>query len=248
MKAVLVQLAVRENEQLRQRSQRVQQMLSQLSESRQSCDLVLLPELWKTGFSNFDQYVRSAEPMGGTIRTFSRWAQRLSCTMIPGSSLEKRTDGSVSNTTPMILPDGKQTAEYRKMHLFGYRSRERELLRAGDRIAVADSPIGRIGLAICYDLRFPEQFRAMADAGAEIFCVTAAWPLVRLTDWRLLCRVRAMENQCFLFACNHSGTPDGTILAEAGEDEEILHVSFDPSDVRQLRERFPVLQDRVQIQ
>ena len=261
MKAVLIQLEVREKEQPRQRSQRVQQMLSQIAESRQFCDLVLLPELWKTGFSNFGQYARSAESMGGTIRTFSRWAQRLSCTMIPGSSLEKRADGKVSNTTPLILPDGTQAAEYRKLHLFGYRSRERELLSPGEGIAVADTPIGRVGLATCYDLRFPEQFRAMVDAGAEIFCVTAAWPLVRLSDWRLLCRVRAMENQCFLFACNNAGThggtvgaghsmavaPDGTILAEAGEDEEVLSVSFDPSDVKQLRERFPVLQDRVQI-
>ena len=69
MKAVLIQLEVREKEQPRQRSQRVQQMLSQIAESRQFCDLVLLPELWKTGFSNFGQYARSAESMGGTIRT-----------------------------------------------------------------------------------------------------------------------------------------------------------------------------------
>lgn len=261
MRAVLIQLAVPDYEQPKERSQRVQQLLSRVADSRQSCDLVLLPELWKNGFSNFEQYARNAELSGGTIRTFSRWAQRLSCTIVPGSFLEKCEDGGVSNTTPLILPDGSKAAEYRKVHLFGYQSREAELLRPGEGVTVADTPIGRIGLATCYDLRFPEQFRAMVDAGAQIFCVTAAWPQVRLADWRLLCRVRALENQCFLFACNHVGThagvaggghslavaPDGTILAEAGEEEEILTVEFDPAQVAHVRESFPVLRDRVEI-
>ncbi|MDO5547158.1 MAG: carbon-nitrogen family hydrolase [Eubacteriales bacterium] len=261
MKAVLIQLAVPEYEQPRERSQRVQQLLSRVAEGRQPCDLLLLPELWKNGFSNFEQYARNAELPGGIIRTFSRWSQRLSCTIIPGSFLEKHEDGSVTNTTPLLLPDGSQAAAYRKLHLFGYHSRESKLLRAGDGVTVVDTPIGRVGLATCYDLRFPEQFRAMVDAGAQIFCVTAAWPQVRLTDWRLLCRVRALENQCFLFACNHAGehagvvggghsmavAPDGTILAEAAEGETVLTVEFDPKQVVRVREQFPVLRDRVEI-
>jgi predicted amidohydrolase len=261
MKAILMQIAVQEEESPQARSQKVQRLLSRVSESKEPPDLVLLPELWKNGFSNFKQYSRNAEPLGGTVRTFSRWAQRLSCTMIPGSFLEKREDGAISNTTPLFLPDGSLGIKYQKLHLFGYHSREAELLQPGQEIAVADTPIGRVGLATCYDLRFPEQFRAMTDAGAEIFCIAAAWPRKRLMDWRLLCRVRALENQCFLFACNHAGehagvagggysiavAPDGTVLAEAGEEEEMLTVDFDPAETARIRSDFPVLQDRVKI-
>ena len=262
MKAALVQLSVREGESAENRFQRVQSLLSRFLESGKSCDLMLLPELWRVGFSHFEQYSKLGEPRkGGTVRTFSRWAQRLHCTMVPGSFLEKRPDGALCNMTPLLAPDGDLLAEYRKIHLFGYESREKDLLTAGQQIAVEQTPLGCIGLATCYDLRFPEQFRAMVDQGAEMFCVVAAWPRQRMSDWRSFCRVRAMENQCFLFGCNHAGThaevtgaghsmvvaPDGTILAEAGEDEEILLAEFDPAEVQRARERFPALHDRVLI-
>ncbi|MGN1013883.1 MAG: nitrilase-related carbon-nitrogen hydrolase, partial [Butyricicoccus sp.] len=206
MKAALVQLSVREGETADNRFQRVQSLLSRFLESGKTCDLMVLPELWRVGFSHFEQYSKMGEPRkGGTVRTFSRWAQRLNCTMIPGSFVEKSKEGVLYNTMPLLAPDGALLAEYRKMHLFGYESRERELLTAGQQVVVEQTPLGRMGLATCYDLRFPEQFRAMVDRGAELFCVAAAWPRQRMSDWRSFCRVRAMENQCFLFACNHAG-------------------------------------------
>lgn len=263
MKAVLIQLSVRGAETPEQRSQRVQVILSRLLERHKQCDLLLMPELWKVGFPNFESYTRLSEPpQGNTTRIFSRWAKRLSCTMIPGSFLEKGEDGKLRNAMPLMTSDSKEQVIYHKMHLFGYQSQEPQLLTAGQKVITAQTPIGRVGLATCYDLRFPEQFRAMVDQGAEVLCVAAAWPYERRNDWRLLCRTRAMENQCWLFACNNVGThsgmtggghsmavaPDGTVVAEAGTDEEILIADFDPGMVQCERERFPVLRDRVEIQ
>lgn len=263
MKAALLQIAVKEGESAEHRFQRIQTVLSKLLSSETHIDLMVLPELWRVGFSHFDNYFKTTEPLqGSTTRTFARWAKRLNCTMVPGSFLEKQKDGTISNTMPLITPDGIRKTEYRKIHLFGYQSKEPQLLKAGDKTVVYDTPVGRMGLATCYDLRFPEQFRRMLDDGAEVFCVSAAWPRERMIDWRSFCRVRAMENQCFLFGCNNSGAhagvagaghsmvvaPDGTIIAEAGEEEETLVAEFDPNDVKRIRESFPVLQDRVKFE
>lgn len=260
MRAALLQLMVSDRETADQRSQRVQSLLSRFSEQKEHYDILLLPELWKVGYSNYEHYHRGAEPLhGGTVRTFSRWAQRLSCTMIPGSFLERQKEGGLYNAMPLIEADGTPRAIYRKIHLFGYESEERKLLEPGREIVTAQTGAGRIGMATCYDLRFPEQFRAMADAGAEIFCVAAAWPRERRSDWRTFCRARALENQCYLLACNHVGrlngvvgaghsmivAPDGTILAEAGEEEELVTAEMDLRTVARVRKTFPALHDRV---
>jgi len=115
-----------------------------------------------------------------------------------------------------------------------------------------------MGLATCYDLRFPELFRALVDRAAELLLVPAAWPDKRVGHWRLLAQARAVENQCFVVACNtageHAGVPMGghslvvdpwgTVLAEAGDGEEVLDVEVDVDQVRAVRETFPVLSDR----
>ena len=116
----------------------------------------------------------------------------------------------------------------------------------------------RLGLATCYDLRFPEQFRLLLDAGAEVVLLVAAWPAKRVAHWRLLAQARAVENQSYVVACNTAGThagvpmgghsivvdPWGAVLAEAGEDEEVLVVDLDLDLVRATRTQFPVLADR----
>ncbi len=262
MKAALLQISVREGESADSRFQRIQSMLSKLLSAETKIDLMIMPELWRVGFFNFERYIRNTEPLqGSTTRTFARWAKRLNCTMIPGSFVEKGKDNELYNTMPLITPDGVRQTEYRKLHLFSSKeSQETALITAGDKTVVYDTPVGKMGLADCYDLHFPEQFRKMVNDGAEMFCVAAAWPRQGMIDWRSFCRVRAMENQCFLFGCNYVGThggmngsghsmvvaPDGTILAEASEDEEeILYAEFDPADVAKIRESFPVLHDRV---
>jgi predicted amidohydrolase len=113
-------------------------------------------------------------------------------------------------------------------------------------------------LATCYDLRFPEQFRLLLDAGARLVIVPAAWPAARVEHWRLLGRARAIENQMVVIQCNTGGSHGGVrmgghsqvvaatgeVLAEAGDGEEILDVDVDLTEVAAWRQRFPVLADR----
>lgn len=121
------------------------------------------------------------------------------------------------------------------------------------------APFGTLGLATCYDLRFPEQFRLLVDAGAELLTIPAGWPSRRLEHWRLLARARAVESQAYVLACCTAGThagvgqaghsmvidPWGTVVAEAGPDEEVLQADLDPGQVTTIRAGFPVLRDRV---
>lgn len=126
-------------------------------------------------------------------------------------------------------------------------------------MAVVNTPLGNFGLATCYDLRFPELFRRMVEKGAQVFLVCSAWPYPRLEHWIMLNRVRALENQCFLFSANSVGpnmgsvfvghsmmvNPWGVILASGGDDEVILRTEVDLKEAESARTRFPALEDRL---
>ena len=123
---------------------------------------------------------------------------------------------------------------------------------------VVDSPWGKIGLAICYDLRFPEIFRTCAVEGAELILLVAEWPRQRIEHWKILLQARAIENQCFIAAVNKSGTsmgaalggnsalinPMGEFLTLGGENEELLQATFDLDEVSKIRDWMPVFDDR----
>lgn len=259
MRAALIQLRVSGDEITAERWTRVERILSQLE--GEPLDFLVLPELWAVGFSNFDLYAEEAEPLQGTtLLRLAPWARRLHCHILTGSFVEKTQNG-MYNTMALLDANGFLLGTYRKMHLFGFDSRERELLKPGRQTSEIYTPYGIFGLATCYDLRFPEQFRYMVEHGATAFVISAAWPKARLEDWKLFCRVRALENQSFLLACNHAGeidgcagaghsmivAPDGRILAEAAEEEEIVRLEFDMNDVQRFRRQFPALRDRVSI-
>lgn len=128
----------------------------------------------------------------------------------------------------------------------------------GDASGDGASKLTKVGLATCYDLRFPEMFRALVDAGAEVVIVPAAWPAARVAAWRTLLQARAIENQVFVIACNTAGThagtemggnslvvsPTGEILGEAARGERVLTLDLDLDDVAAARKAFPVLADR----
>lgn len=130
---------------------------------------------------------------------------------------------------------------------------------AGRDLVTVRLPETTVGVATCYDLRFPELFRGLVDGGAETLVVSAGWPERRRAHWTLLAQARAVENQAFVLACGTAGThagvpqaghsivvdPWGEVLAEAGPGEEILTVEFDPAKVARTREQFPALKDRV---
>lgn len=237
----------------------VERALGLLDKARGS-DLVLLPELWPTGFFSVARFAQDAETLEGpTVRLLRDRSAALKCHLFTGSFVER--DGAhLYNTSLLLDSRGEIVARYRKIHLFGHGgSEEPAHLTPGHEVTVVDTPWGRTGLSTCYDLRFPELYRRMLDMGAQVFLVAAAWPLARLESWQLFPRTRAAENQALVLACNGAGASEGRALAghsqfvdvfgkplaTAGEREELLFGEVDPSSVTKVREEFNVQRDRV---
>lgn len=241
------------------KEERVERVLGTVDGCR-GADLVLLPELWPTGFFSFDRFAEEAEPVDGPIvQALADRARALRAYIHTGSFVERDEDGRLANTSVLLGPEGNTLGVYRKIHLFGYGSREKEVLTPGSEVVTADTAFGTVGMATCYDLRFPEQFRIMVDQGAEFFLICSAWPYPRLEHWLMLNRVRALENQVFLVSancvgvdegvrfCGHSMIVDpwGSILAGSGDEQMIIWSEIDPQKVREVRDVFPPLRDRV---
>lgn len=221
-------------------------------------DLIILPELWNIGFMSFDRYTDEAEGREGpTMDLLRQMAVENNCYIHTGSFVE-REDDCYYNSSYLLSPQGEILANYRKVHLFGYESLETQILSPGEQVTVVETPLGTIGMATCYDLRFPEFFRCMVDLGAEIFTVCSAWPYPRLEHWLMLNRVRAIENQAFLVSANSVGrnqestfvghsmivNPWGVIMASGGDQEVSLVVDVDIDEVSKARRQFPALIDR----
>ena len=233
--------------------------VGQAVRARTGADLVVLPELWPQGGFTYDHWVDEAEPLDGpTLAVVADAARALGAHVHGGSFIERDAEGRLYNTSVLVGPDGGLLASYRKIHLFGFAEGEPTLLTAGADVVVAHTALGPIGLATCYDLRFPELFRALVDGGAELVVLPAAWPAARVGHWSLLARARAVEDQLVVVAANTSGSQagkamggfsavidaQGAVLAEAGPDATTLSVDVDLADVRAWRTRFPVLRDR----
>ncbi|MEV7173893.1 nitrilase-related carbon-nitrogen hydrolase [Streptomyces sp. NPDC093224] len=256
MRTTLIQLRVDDTEDAPARRRRA----ADLVRRRAGDDLVVLPEGWAAGAWNHATWGRDAEPLDGpTARAMSAAARDAAVWLHAGTIVERAPDGTLYNTALVFGPDGALRAHYRKIHRYGFDTGEAALMGAGERVVTVPTDSGPVGLATCYDLRFPELFRALLDAGARFLVVPAAWPAGRLEHLRLFVRTRAVEEQCFVLACvavgEHAGVrqaghsmvvdPWGTVLAEAGEDEEVLSARIDPSEVDRVRAELPVLRDRV---
>lgn len=262
MRIAAVQLAYDDTESLADRTDRVVSLVR----AESSADLVVLPELWSAGgFSYREWPVRSQDVSGSVVSALAGAARDAGVWLHGGSIAEHPESGetgpegkSLWNTSVLIAPDGSVTATYRKIHRFGFAGGEPKLMEAGEDIVVTDIAGVSAGLSTCYDLRFPELYRAQVDRGAKVFVIPAAWPEARVDAWSLLLRARAIEDQCFVIGCNTAGTharttmgghsaviaPTGEVLAEAGGDQEVLRIDIDPAAVDDFREAFPVLRDR----
>jgi len=236
-------------------------------------DLVVLPELWAPGGFSYQRWDERAEPVDGPFASAMSAAARDAGVMLhAGSIVERPANGlhgpegkHLWNTSLVFAADGSLAATYRKIHRFGFGQGEPLLMEAGDTLALLDVPdsspaagVARAALSTCYDLRFPELYRAQLDAGATLFLIPAAWPAARVRHWTLLAHVRAVENQCVVVACNTAGThagvqmgghsqvvlPTGDVVAMAGNDEQVLSVDVDMRVVGDYRTSFPVLRDR----
>ena len=261
MRLAVLQLSYGDEEPVHARRERVAAMVR----DQRGADLVVLPELWAPGGFAYRGWPEHAEALDGpTMTAIAAAAADIGAVVHAGSVIERAPAGpdgrGLWNTSVLLGPDGSVVATYRKVHRFGFGAGEPELLEAGTDIVTAPLPGMDVvaGLSTCYDLRFPEMFRALLDAGAQLLLVPAAWPAARVAHWSLLGRARALENQCLLVAANTAGThaghamggrsqvvaPDGEVLAEAGDGEETLVLDLDLDTVAQARQRFPVLADR----
>ena len=193
---------------------------------RQGANLAVLPEMWSSGFAyrNLNELAVRTEGIVAELLELSRELKLV----IVGSMPEPHGD-KVFNTV-YVIDNGRLAGVYRKMHLFSLLGEDRAF-DGGDSWLLADTSLGKIGVIICYDLRFPELSRRLALEGAQIICVPAQWPKPRQEHWRTLLRARAIENQLFVVACNACGMigkldffgmsmiidPKGELLAETGE-------------------------------
>jgi predicted amidohydrolase len=254
MKVALLQMEIKEGD----KEANINHAL-ELIEKVAGVDFIMLPELWPVGYSYFKGWIDSAESLDGPIiSTLKRKARELNAYIHSGSIVEKR-DGKYFNTSVLINPKGEIIAKYSKSHLFPLNSSEPMLVERGKDCSVVDTEFGKIGLAICYDIRFPEFFRFMTDRGAEIFAVCLGWQLtVRLMHYPIMVQSRAIDNQAYVLTCNAAGgskqtpyfgwsmvvDPTGQIVA-AGKigEEDIVYAEINVETVRRVRKAFPYIYD-----
>ncbi len=208
--------------------------------ARAGAELVVLPELWNSGYnaSDFRRLPEQAEPLTGpSVQLLKDLATVHHLTIAGGSVVEDR-HGKLYNTSVCISPQGMVEEKYRKTHLF---SQEKDYFSPGDEWGIVeDLPLlagMNLGMAICYDLRFPEFFRNMALRGCRFFSVPLAWPRVRLEEFRILAQARALENRSILIAANQSGgemcghsmvlSQTGAILAQCGDEDGFALAEID---------------------
>lgn len=224
--------------------------------SRRGSNILVLPELWSTGYdlAQADKYATSTSE--GVFAHLAQLAQEHQLYIL-GSCLSRLPQGGFGNTAVLHNPQGQIEATYSKLHLFRLMDEEK-YLTGGHTPSIADTAVGKFGLTICYDLRFPELFRNYALAGVQAIFIPAEWPHPRLAHWQTLLRARAIENQLYMIACNRVGQsqstfffghsciidPWGNTVIEGGETAALLTIDIDLDLVRDVRQRIPIFADR----
>ena len=224
--------------------------------ARRGSDWIVLPELWSTAYDLINASQHATLTNAGVFAELATLAKQHHITII-GSALSDMGDGRYGNTLTWHRPNGDLAASYSKLHLFRLMD-EHCHLAAGDAPALVETEFGKVGLGICYDLRFPELFRHYALAGATMMVLPAEWPHPRKMHWRTLIRARAIENQMFMIACNRVGEgggnqffghsaiidPYGEVIIEGGEQEMLLTGVVDFGRLPAVRDQIPIFTDR----
>ena len=223
--------------------------------AKRGSHLVMLPELWSTGYA-LNQARDLASPLNvGIFAQLATWSSQNKISIV-GSVMEKR-GLEVANSSTFYAPNGKMIGVYRKIHLFRLMEEDR-YLQPGSAPLMMDLPWGPTGMAICYDLRFPELFRKYAVQGAKLILLVSAWPIERIEHWRALLIARAIENQCYMAAVNAVGQtgnavfgghsmivdPWGKVVIEVGESPTLATADIDLDQVDRIRAKIPVFEDR----
>jgi predicted amidohydrolase len=229
--------------------------------AKEEIDLLVLPELFSTGFAyhDFDNLFEVADS-SPTLNRLTKWSQEWHIGLAGSVLLKPKQKDRYHNIGFIISPSKGLEYIYPKIHLWGS---EKNYFLAGREVP---QPIdfenkAIIGLAICYDLRFPEIYRFLATKGADILITTAAWPEARIEHFTLLARARALENTCYHIAANKTGmdleplntkyngnskiiNPFGQSMVALGSEEAIISAELTPKLLEKARDRIPVLKDR----
>ncbi len=237
---------------------------------KKGTDIIVLPEVWNVGWkpSEFEDSAEDLED-SETIEFLSELAQRYNANIIGGSFISKREqetgnrkqkqNASLFNTCPVINKDGELVATYDKMHLFSYYGcDEGKYITKGEKPVLVDIDGIKIGLSLCYDIRFPEIYRAYRKAGADVLINMAAWPKSRPVHWEALSKARAIENQCFMVALTQSGLIqkeeynlghsriidyNGEVISEIADQEGAMFAEIKFDEIYKFREKCTVLND-----
>ena len=207
--------------------------------------LVVLPEMFATGFT---MNLALAKDTGESI---AKVAQEYRVNLLAGMVRDRR------NEAMLFDAQGREVARYAKMHQFKFAG---ETAEPGTEPVVVDCDEFKLAPAVCYDLRFPELFRAGVKRGANLFAVIANWPTSRLDHWLTLLKARAIENQAYVIGVNRCGSdpnfeypghsqiigPRGEVLADAGESEGVLAAELGLPALQAYRREFPALEDMSQ--
>lgn len=219
-------------------------------------DIIVLPELWTTGY-DLTRLDEIADLDGHMTQRFLSEIAKENHVHIVGGSIAMKKNNKVYNTMFIVDNKGDLVGEYSKLHLFKLMD-EHLYLEAGQEQGLFK--LGSLSCAgfICYDIRFPEWIRKHTTNGAEVVFVVAEWPLARLSHWKALLISRAIENQCYVIACNRSGSdpsnefaghsiiidPWGEVVEEAAEGNQILHGVIEINKVKKVRNQIPIFDDR----
>ncbi len=232
--------------------------------ARRGARLVVLPEVFAWRGPRAEE-ARHAEPVPGpSVAAMATVARDAGVHLLMGSILERAPEEARSfNTSCLLSPAGELVARYRKIHLFDVdipgrvTVRESDARAPGAGVVTVSTELGTIGLSICYDLRFPELYRRQSRAGAELLLVPSAFTFTTgSAHWEVLCRARAVENQCYLLAANQTGTsphgfadygnslivdPWGVVVARATDGEGVAFAEIDRGYLARVRRELPCL-------
>ena len=235
---------------------KVEKMVQKITSYNKKIDIILLPELWSTGYA-LDELNELASPNGIDEANFLKNLSKRYNLWI-GGSVVASVGESYTNRFFIVGPKGKIKGTYDKVHLFRLMN-EDKFFTGGRNITIFDINNVLASSVICYDIRFCELVRKIALAGAKVLFVSAEWPVERIAHWKALLMARAIENQMFVISSNSCGIigtttfgghsliidPWGKILHEAGEKEEVFTCEIDINEVSRVREIIPIFQDRV---
>ncbi|MCX5748677.1 MAG: carbon-nitrogen family hydrolase [Candidatus Saganbacteria bacterium] len=219
-------------------------------------DFIVLPEMWSTGFAYLDLHGIAKRWSEETMDFIKYHARRSSAVLIAGSVPEV-SEKKVYNTCFVADPSGEISGKYRKTHSFSPTG-ENTHFANGETADALETGFGKIGVIICYDLRFPELSRKLWTKGINMLFVPAQFPSVRIDHWLTLLKARAIENHIFTIGCNRVGKdkryeypgesvvfdPFGNTVEKAGGKECVMTCTIDPDKIKEANERIPIQKDR----